>query len=243
MTIEEICFKYNINNYTINDDGSIDVDDHVFLDNKKNPDASPITELPLRFNKVTKNFYCQENALTDLKGCPKEVGGSFYCDDNSLTTLKGGPEKVGKHFSIKHNLLTSLEFAPKSVGEDFIFQRNLLTTLKGCPKEIGGDINCQYNKLTSFEFGPEKVGGNFTFDGNQIENFDFTPNSIKGNMYFNGNPIGFIFSNVDMDFLRAFKAYRILKDNVINLKRLKYLTDEYNRIIRLDKIKKHYIIR
>ena len=31
MSIEEICKKYRIKNYTINDDGSIDVDGYVYL--------------------------------------------------------------------------------------------------------------------------------------------------------------------------------------------------------------------
>ena len=222
MSIEEICFRYNIDNYTINDDGSIDVNDHVFLDNKKNPDASPITELPLRFNKVTKNFYCQENALTDLKGCPIEVGGSFYCDDNSLTTLKGGPEKVGKHFSSKHNLLTSLEFAPKEVGEDFIFQRNLLTTLKGCPKSIGRDFICHENRLVDI---------------------DFIPDSIKRKFQIHGNPISSIFNEANMDFLKAFKTYKIIKDGVLNLKRLKYLSESFDLDINLNEIEKYYLIK
>ena len=34
MSIEEICEKYGIENYTINDDGSIDVDDHVSFPGK-----------------------------------------------------------------------------------------------------------------------------------------------------------------------------------------------------------------
>jgi len=48
--IDSICKQYNIKNYTINSDGSIDVDGNVSLSN--------ITQLPLKFGKVTGSFNC-----------------------------------------------------------------------------------------------------------------------------------------------------------------------------------------
>ena len=57
MTIDEICEKYGIKNYTINDDGSIDVDSDVYLN------GSNLTQIPLKFNKVTGDFYCYNNSL------------------------------------------------------------------------------------------------------------------------------------------------------------------------------------
>ena len=61
MSIQEICKKYGIDNYTINEDGSVDVNGDVYLQ------AYHIKELPLTFNKVTGNFNCQFNNLIDLK--------------------------------------------------------------------------------------------------------------------------------------------------------------------------------
>ena len=55
MNVEQICKKYLIESYTILDDGSIDVIGDVRLDSLK------LTELPLKFNKVSGNFYCQTN--------------------------------------------------------------------------------------------------------------------------------------------------------------------------------------
>ena len=81
MSIEEICKKYKIIDYTIMDDGSIDVDGYVDLY------GNGLTELPLTFNKVTGTFNCGDNKLTTLKGSPKSVGGIFNCDDNKLTSL------------------------------------------------------------------------------------------------------------------------------------------------------------
>lgn len=89
ISIREICADYDIRNYTINDDGSIDVDGDVNLSERG------LDELPLKFNKVYGNFNCYSNKLISLEGCPKFVGHNFNCSDNKLTSLKYGPEKVG----------------------------------------------------------------------------------------------------------------------------------------------------
>jgi hypothetical protein len=117
MTIEEICQKYNITNYTINPDGSIDVDGDVDLYNKG------LTELPLTFNKVTGWFDCNDNKLTRLKGCPRWIGGSFNFDFNQLTSLEFSPEYVGGYFSCEFNDLTD-NLCDTEIGGDFY------TTLK-----------------------------------------------------------------------------------------------------------------
>ena len=139
--IDSICKKYGITNYTINSDGSIDVDGRVNLSEKK------LTKLPLKFNKVSGNFYCNHNQLTTLEGSPKEVGGNFYCDHNQLTTLEGSPKEVGGNFYCDNNKLTTLEGSPKEVGGGFYCFNNQLTTLEGSPKEVGGYFYCHYNKL------------------------------------------------------------------------------------------------
>jgi len=92
MTIKEICRQYNIINYTINPDGSIDVDGDVYLAYNR------LTKLPLKFNIVSGNFSIHCNKLTSLDGCPNHVGGLFYCDNNELTYLDGCPSYIGSHF-------------------------------------------------------------------------------------------------------------------------------------------------
>ena len=131
--ISLICKKYGIENYTINDDGSIDVNGDVNLSWYK------LTELPLSFNKVTGDFYCSHNVLTSLKGSPKWVGGYFDCSWNRLTSLKGGPRWVGGYFYCSHNQLTSLEFSPDYVGDNFWCDDNDLID-NYCGTEIGGDF-------------------------------------------------------------------------------------------------------
>ena len=110
--ISLICKQYGITNYTINGDGSIDVNGSVYLYGKG------LTELPLTFNKVT---------------------GYFNCGGNYLTSLKGSPRWVGSWFSCFNNQLTSLEFSPDCVGDDFISETNYLTD-NYSDTEIGGDF-------------------------------------------------------------------------------------------------------
>ena len=75
--IESVCKQYGIRRYTINSDGSIDVDGNVSLISKR------LINLPLNFNKVAGDFNCGINKLTSLKGCPKEVAGGIDCYYNN----------------------------------------------------------------------------------------------------------------------------------------------------------------
>ena len=84
--IHDICEKYDIKNYTINPDGSIDVDDGVDLSGKD------LIKIPLKFNKVNGWFDCSYNRLTTLKGCPKRVFGQYFqCQRNMLIDLEHFP--------------------------------------------------------------------------------------------------------------------------------------------------------
>jgi hypothetical protein len=130
--ISLICKKYKITNYTINPDGSIDVNGDVDLSYEN------LTELPLTFNKVTGNFHCHFNNLTSLKGCPKWVGGYFYCNYNYLTSLEFSPDYVGGFFNCSGNQLTD-NYSDTEIGGDFY------TTLKQDGLIIDG-----YNKATNY---------------------------------------------------------------------------------------------
>ena len=118
--VDTICKKYDIENYTINPDGTVDVDGNVSLYKKG------LKELPLKFGKVSGSFDCRNNQLTTLEGAPKVVGGNFACDRNQLITLEGAPKEVGGVFDCEYNQLTTLEGAPKVVGGNFYCSYNLL---------------------------------------------------------------------------------------------------------------------
>jgi hypothetical protein len=162
--IDSICQKYGIQNYTINHDGTVDVDGNVNLSKKG------LTKLPLKFNKVSGHFYCHSNQLTSLEGCPQEVGVNFYCYQNKLTSLEGGPKEVGSDFSCHSNQLTSLEGCPREVGGNFWCSINQLISLEGVPQEVGGAFYCHSNQINILKNELEFVNitGEFDIEGNPI---------------------------------------------------------------------------
>ncbi len=101
--IHDICKKYSIENYSINSDGSIDVNGNVNLYKRG------LSKIPLKFNKVSGYFDCSYNKLTDLENFPNEIKSWFNCSYNKLTSLKGVPEKVYDMFYCGGNPLESLD--------------------------------------------------------------------------------------------------------------------------------------
>jgi hypothetical protein len=181
--IHELCKKYNILNYTINDDFSIDVDDDVNISDKK------LDKIPLRFRNVSGCFSCNNNKLKDLKGAPSSVGGGFSCYDNKLTDLKGAPSSVGGYFWCNNNNLTDLRGSPSSVGGYFSCYNNNLTDLRGAPSSVG-DFSCSNNKLTDLKGAPSSVGGYFWCDDNKIWTFyGLSENFSTSSFECEGNPI------------------------------------------------------
>lgn len=112
--------KYEITNYTINDDYTIDVYGDVSLSDCN------LTEFPsyIQFGTVKGDFYCGFNQLTLLRGCPKKVEGSFNCTYNKLTTLEESPREIRGNFYCNNNKLTSLEGAPELVTKNFYCSYN-----------------------------------------------------------------------------------------------------------------------
>ena len=173
--IHDICKKYNIENYTINSDGSIDVDGGVYLSQKT------LTKVPLNFNKVSGNFLISDNKLTSLKGCPKEVTGDFSCSRNKITNLVGGPKIIGGgYFANSNPLLNSLEGSPTYVNNFNLYSNNKLTSLKGCPLVVYNlDISdCPYLKIVDVSVEVKRFiilsnsGLDSVFKNNSV--FDYT---------------------------------------------------------------------
>ena len=140
--IKKVCQRYKIKNYTISQDGTVDVDGEVYLH------FQHLTKLPLKFGKVSKNFYCGNNNLTTLDGSPKWTGGGFFCFCNQLTSLKGGPIEVDGVFKCSENQLTTLVGGPSKVGSDYFCGNNDLRDLNGFPDNfIGHHFNLSPNPV------------------------------------------------------------------------------------------------
>ncbi len=69
--IHSLCKKYEIRNYTINPDGTIDVDSVDLYDKDLN-------KIPLNFNRVERYFDINNNNLTSLEGSPNYVLFNWY---------------------------------------------------------------------------------------------------------------------------------------------------------------------
>ena len=116
--IDSLCEKYGITNYTINNNGLVDVDGNVNLYNKN------LDKLPINFGTVTRNFNCSYNQLRTLEGSPREVGGGFYCSYNQLTSLEGSPREVGSYFDCSDNQLRTLKGISERIDGDLILHLN-----------------------------------------------------------------------------------------------------------------------
>jgi len=222
--IDSICKKYGITNYTVNGDGTVDVDGYVNFGFMK------LKKLPIRFGIVTGDFSCNNNELTTLEGSPSRVGGYFICNSNELTTLKGGPSEVGGNFWCSNNSLTSLEGSPSEVGGMFWCGSNKLITLKGAPKEVGGDFQCQYNNLTNLEGSPSKVGGNFFCYNNEIITLEGAPIFFGGRFSCNDNPIDQVYTLFpDYESFRYSMDYGYIRGKNIVKSRFKEALDEVKK--------------
>lgn len=194
---------FKIENYTINDDLTVDVKGNVDLFHKK----FKLRKLIFQFGIVTGDFCCSFHYLKTLKGCPREVGGSFDVGHNELKSLEFFPKKIGKNISVAHNRLislkgivnevngyltcsfnnlTSLNYFPLILRGDLDCSGNKLTSLEGITQKINGDLDCSFNQLTSIDC--KEIKGSLNFTWNTIKTFNNMPELINGNVYCYHNP-------------------------------------------------------
>ena len=216
--VAKICKEWGIENWSLNSDGLVDVDNNVDFANRIHF-RKKLYKLPLKFGTVNGNFACDNNLLNTLEGAPHTVGGYFNCSRNKLKNLEGAPHTVG---------------LGKRYGafDYFICDQNELTSLKGAPHRIGGDFNCNTNQLTSLDFTTKSVGGNFNCQGNNIRSFEGLVN-IGGNFHCSRNPVKEIWriinpdnnkwNNDKMDF---FNDLDIIRGEEIAIERLNFFLEE-----------------
>jgi hypothetical protein len=114
--IRRLCDYYNIPNYTINDDMSIDVSGDIWLCHKH------LKELPLKFRYVSNDFSCYSNILTTLEGSPVSIGGSFRCNNNRISNFKGAPKSISGLASYQHNYIRDIYNITKTTEYIYIEQ-------------------------------------------------------------------------------------------------------------------------
>ena len=133
--------KYNITEYTIHDDLTVDVFQTVDLSDQK------LAYLPVQFARVQGSFSCSHNYLTTLKGAPREVTENVSFYNNRLTGLIGCPQKIGGFAKFDENRITSLEGLPDRIYGNLGLSRNEITSLKYMPRIIQGNCELECNPI------------------------------------------------------------------------------------------------
>jgi hypothetical protein len=153
--------KYEIKNYTINSDGTCDVQGSVFF-NQISHFGSTVSDLTqFNFRNIYGDFSVRNCGLESLEGAPEYVHGTFDCSFNKLTGLKGCPKIVEEgDFLCQSNQLTSLKYSPKKINGSYICSGNQLTDLKGAPEYIDGMFDCVKNKLKTLKDMPKEIRSN-----------------------------------------------------------------------------------
>jgi hypothetical protein len=82
-----------------------------------------LTSIPVQFGYVSGHFYCSNNKLISLAGCPSEVGEFFSCSFNNLTSFEGGPTEVGGDFICRGNRFKgNPDVSHIKIGGDFVWK-------------------------------------------------------------------------------------------------------------------------
>lgn len=165
--------------------------------------SQPITQLPVRFGKVSGDFICVNNMLSTLRGAPHTVKKNFIVKGNNLTSLVGGPTVVGKGYDCSNNHLTDLVGSPEIIpntfncsdqaerlikmGEvDMIFASCL--SLVGSPRKVGTFV-ASCCGIRTLRGGPITCAGSYLVVNNSLENFDGIASTIGGSIDVFGSKI------------------------------------------------------
>ncbi len=105
-SIREFCADYNIMEYTINPDGSVDVFQDVAFDSFINRDY--FTHIPFKFNIIHGDFTLSETGIEKLHNMPHTINGNCNISDNYLESLEGCPGVITGNFDFTRNNITSL---------------------------------------------------------------------------------------------------------------------------------------
>lgn len=227
--IINICKEFNITNYVINADKSLDVNENVNFNGRN------LEELPLKFNRVVGDFDISFNQLQSLTGVPITVDGDFNISHNLIESLKYGPESVSGSYDCSFNKLGDLTGAPIIIHKDFICHHNKLTWLYGAPDEVVGDFDAHSNDLLTLLGSPTIVRGDFYVPRNfSLINLIGCPFGIGGDFTFDDTLLSLFADNepcfVDGDVkimkLEDFKGKKLPTEILDNEVYLKYVLEK-----------------
>ncbi len=114
--IHNICERYCIEKYTINSNGSIDVDGNVELSFNR------FKRLPIKFNYVSGSFDISCNKLTTLEGLPNYIGGYLNLDYNHIEVLN--LDLICHSISISENPIKVIEYINPNIIDNIKIHNN-----------------------------------------------------------------------------------------------------------------------
>ena len=95
--VESWLCRMGVENYVINEDLTVDVNDDVDISCKN------LKTIPIQFGIVNGVFNCGCNNLTSLKNCPPIVKNRFHCSQNELTNFEDFPKEINGDFIFMHD--------------------------------------------------------------------------------------------------------------------------------------------
>jgi hypothetical protein len=178
--VDNFCRHYDIENYTILADGSVDVDGDVSIDGYKNDN------LPFKFNIIDGDFMISHSDVNDVSMFPKKVNYGFYCNVNKLTSCVGITQDVGDDFYICSNEeLHSLMGVPKRINGTFSCDGMRISTLEGMPDYVSGDCDLSEVVMADMSGVPSTIVGELIMTGAIVETL-YSPHSISVGGYVGG---------------------------------------------------------
>ncbi len=203
--IKANCDFLDIRNYTINNDGTVDVNGDLniyFLQDRIKKDEK--NTILINFNKINGDVDINlqwthrygkagRTGQGQLPFTFNEVTGNFHANHNMLETLRGCPKKVGGCFDVRSNRLRTLEGSPETVGDYFSANSNSLDDLKGSPKYVGGNFDISDNDLKTLEGLSTRIDGTLDFNNNKITSFDYYTDCKVFHAGLEDNPIYLVF--------------------------------------------------
>lgn len=156
--IKRVLSEYEVKNYTINADDSVDVADDVQFS------GFNYKTIPFKMGRVDGSFTISGGYIRDISNGPSYVGGNFMCINTEITSFKGAPEEVGENCSFAMNdKVTSIEGLPAKIGGNLNLEKcSGITSLKGIHKivkEVDGEINLSDTKANDNLLGLLAIKG------------------------------------------------------------------------------------
>jgi hypothetical protein len=102
--IKAWCESLEITNYTINSDGSVDIQGDISIDSETMDNQ---LQFPIKLNIVDGNMIIQNAGITSLINMPHTVNGNFQASNCDLISLEGCPKIIKGDFDFTNNSVSS----------------------------------------------------------------------------------------------------------------------------------------